>query len=78
MKPRVGHIVWYPFKTWSEGPLRSFAAIVTRHTQDDLLDLMVFDPDSEPYHRRNVPHDEGGERAETWRWPVDDVPSPYR
>ncbi len=79
MRPRVGHIVWFQDQTWEGGPIASFAAIVTRTVRPGVVDLTVFHPNAEPYRETDVPQDESGERAKTWRWPVDEpAPSPYR
>ncbi len=77
MHCRVGHIVWFRTATWDEGPLVDLAAIVTR-VREDVVDLMVFEPDVDPYHRRDVPHDPTGSTRDSWRWPVDQPDSPYR
>ena len=73
MKPRVGHIVWYRTAAWEGGPLTDYAAIIVRMERADVLDLVVFDPNTvlEMNARRGVAHDPTGETPGTWRWPVD-------
>ena len=75
---RVGHVVWYRVESWEGGPLTDYAAIITRVAAGASVDLMVFDPNTDPYARRNVPNDESGATASTWRWPVDEPGLPYR
>lgn len=78
MHHRVGHIVWFRTPSWEDGPLTDYAAIITRLVGDQVVDLMVFDPNTDPIAQRDVPHDPSGKGARTWRWPVDDAGPPYR